>query len=866
MTAVSPLDRVLNALHDKGSKVRSSGAGFMAQCPNHPDEHESLSVSIGDDGRVLLHDHAGCAFKDIVDALGLVPAELFVATAAPRGRGLNGARKPTPAAKPNPKPATFYRSAIDCARALASYRHGELVDHYVYHRGGVDVGMVARVLLPDGSKEMPQGRCDEARWTPRGMDKPYPLFGVDDLAADVDVPIQLHEGEKKALLARSLGFCATSCAMGAGKAKHSDLSPLAGRVAHLFGDKDEPGRAHVADLAARAHACGAASVWVVTLPGLPEGGDLCDFVNSRRKRGASDEQIADDIREAIATATEVAAPVSTAPSAAESGAAAGDDEDDDEPLTDVTNARLLVDRRGAWLRHCASLGWLEWDSSRWVPCPNDEQLQHAVAVIEEFYAEAVGNLKQTVSELKDAMKADASDEAIKALKRELSRLSRIKKHAVESQKVSRLQAMLKLAASDPRITADAAAFDADPWLLNCTNGTVDLRTGELRDHREEDLLTQMAGASYDPHADCPLWKQTLAEVFAGEDSDEIISYVQRAAGYSATGLTREEVFFLLHGDGRNGKGVVAEALHRALGSYARNAPMSLFLEARNDGSKRFAVAEFRGVRMTVASEATEGRAFDLATIKGWTGGDTRYAEKKGRDPFEYRPTDKPWLLVNDKPKVKSWDIAFEERLRLVPFEHSFTGSRADKTRKLRLRAEISGILNWIVQGCLAWQKQGLMPPTRGRAAADEYKRESTRADEFISERLIRIAGMTVAQSDVYAAYRDWSRHRDHPTVPEQRFGTYLDAAGYERRKVRRGQVVVNAALRHDDPPSTVRDDGDDGDALLSQPPISNSESSLRDRVGTASPSSPSSHGTAADGRRASVDDGLPEQPGGRRRP
>lgn len=299
MTTPTPENRLNVFLAAVGGALRHSGRELVFRCPCHAnhrngDTNPSGNVCIGDDGRLLMTCRAGCATEDMVAAIGWTMADLM-----PPGNRLRSGRPP--------QEGKTYGSAEAVARVLARSR-GKLIEFYVYRAQGRDVGLVARVLSPEGRKEMPQARCVSGLWTRGGMAKPIPLFLRDQLlSARADLPVQIHEGEQKALLATKLGFVAVSCAMGAGKAAHTDLSPLAGRVLHVFPDNDPRGQDHARDVARRAYAAGATEVWLVTLPDLPEKGDIVDFCSARREAGLDDEQIADEIRDAITKATMVMA-------------------------------------------------------------------------------------------------------------------------------------------------------------------------------------------------------------------------------------------------------------------------------------------------------------------------------------------------------------------------------------------------------------------------------------------------------------------------------------------------------------------------------------------------------------------------------
>lgn len=301
-----PFARVVQSLGDR--VVRSTSRGVRARCPGHDDHDPSLDVDRGDDGRVLLCCRSnGCTPETIVAALDLKMADLFVSAT-----GL------LPHARPmEKKEPTRYPTPQALADAAARFKGGTLDGTFLYHdMNGEPVFGIVRVRLPNGEKEIPQFRPDTGGWVFGGPKGPRPLFRLPELlTASPDVPVLFFEGEQKAALAAFLGFTATSCSQGAGKAEYHDFAPLRGRIVVVFPDNNEVGRHHAADVARLAHAAGARSVSVAQLPDLPDKGDVVDFVTRRRDEGATDEEITREIDAAMAISAAIPAP--TPPAAAD---------------------------------------------------------------------------------------------------------------------------------------------------------------------------------------------------------------------------------------------------------------------------------------------------------------------------------------------------------------------------------------------------------------------------------------------------------------------------------------------------------------------------------------------------------------------
>jgi P4 family phage/plasmid primase-like protien len=443
-------------------------------------------------------------------------------------------------------------------------------------------------------------------------------------------------------------------------------------------------------------------------------------------------------------------------------------------VTDSGNAERFVTEARRVVRQCAGLGWLGWNGVQWTKGQAADALVYGLAkrLAHKFHSEAA--LAAQTTDYKDL-------------------LGRARRAASRQG----LEAMLALASKDALLQVDATDLDADPHLLNCPNGIVDLRTGELMPHDPKHLMTHLAGVPYDPEAKCPIWDRTVIEIFAAEDQAEMIDFVQLAFGYTLTGLTREEIFFLLWGDGRNGKGTIVKVLQHILGSYACVATMGLFLSQKNDSGKNFELAGLAGARLVVASEANADRSFDTSVLKMFTGSDKRRACHKHKPLFEYIPTDKLWLLVNDKPRVPSWDPAFGERCRLMPFENQFTVEKGnlDPNRKAKLLEELPGILAWAVRGSIRYFKEGMRAPKRVRVAVAEYRKENTRVAEFLDQHFMEVKNGELAQSRIYAHYRAWCQQQGCVVVADTRFGAYLADAGYDSKKGREGKIVLHIGVK-----------------------------------------------------------------------
>jgi hypothetical protein len=314
----------------------------------------------------------------------------------------------------------------------------------------------------------------------------------------------------------------------------------------------------------------------------------------------------------------------------------GDDGHDDEAsvaegtrpprfaLTDYGNAERLIAAYGRDLRYCYLWGkWLIWTGRRWELDETATVERWAKATVRAIYREA----------------ADTPDDKAR---------DALVKHATKSECVTRIQAMVNLAQSELGIPARPDDFDADPWLFNVQNGTLDRRTGELRPHRREELITKIAAVEYAREAVCPTWLAFLDRVFGG--NADLISFIRRATGYSMTGQTVEQVLLLLYGLGANGKSTLLEVVRATLGTYAGQADFATFL-ARDHDPVRNDIARLVGTRFVAAVEVEGGRRLAEVLVKTLTGGDTITARFLHREFFEFQPAFKLWLAANHRPVI-----------------------------------------------------------------------------------------------------------------------------------------------------------------------------------------------------------------------
>jgi putative DNA primase/helicase len=247
--------------------------------------------------------------------------------------------------------------------------------------------------------------------------------------------------------------------------------------------------------------------------------------------------------------------------------------------------------------------------------------------------------------------------------------------------------------ADQRIAVTVDEWDADPWLLNTPGGTVDLRTGQMRESDPRDKLTKVTGVSPDWSCPTPLWDQLLLRAAAGDM--ELIAFLQRVAGYSLTGSTAEHSLFFIFGTGANGKSTFINAITACAGEYHRVAPIETFTASKNQRHPT-ELAGLRGARLVTAVETEEGRRWDESKIKALTGGDTVSARFMRRDFFQYTPQFKLLIAGNHKPGLRLVDEAIRRRFNLIPFTVTIPSEERDPDLSEKLKAELPGILAWMI--------------------------------------------------------------------------------------------------------------------------------------------------------------------------
>lgn len=439
--------------------------------------------------------------------------------------------------------------------------------------------------------------------------------------------------------------------------------------------------------------------------------------------------------------------------------------------SDLGNARQFVEDHGQSLRYCYAIKkWIVWDGARWRLDSDGEVNRRAKQTALNLYAEA-------------ANEADPD------------RRQQLGKWALSSESRGRIEAMIDLAKSEPGIPVAPEELDADPWVLNCANGTIDLRTGQLTPFRREALCTKQIPVAFDPDAKCPIWKSFLGRIM--NENKELVNFLRRSVGYALTGDTSEQVIFIHHGSGANGKSTFMEAIRTLLGDYGKSADSTLLTMRKGDGVRND-VARLAGARFVSTAETESGRRLAETLVKQLTGGDTISARFLYAEFFEFSAQFKLFLSTNHKPVIRGTDKAIWRRIRLVPFEVTIPDDEQDSELPAKLRTELPGILAWALRGCLSWQQYGLGKPEKVADATAAYREEMDTLGGFLHDRCVLNKRAKTTTGELFKAYLEWCGDTAERPLTQRDFGIALGERGLKPSRTGKARYWNEIELVTDD--------------------------------------------------------------------
>jgi putative DNA primase/helicase len=733
--------------------AKHTSNGWQAKCPAHDDSVASLSIHQEGDGKVLLHCHAGCEPEIVLRAVGLKLSDLF--PERERSGSYDNSRR-----------TRKRKSAPSDSMIVAEYDYRDESGNLLYQAVRLDpkdFRLRRRVITSTSAGWA---------WNMDGVRKV--VYRLPEVMAAIAAgkPVVVVEGEKDVHTLERLGLTATCNPGGAGKWIKGYSPPFRGADVVILPDNDPPGRDH-AETVAKTMQGHAKRIRVVRLPDLPPKGDITDWV------------------EAGGTADELAKLIDSAPDwtpAPEVDITLGID---GEPLNDLGNARRLVKKHGDSVRFCYDAGkWYNWDGRRWSKDETGEIVRKAKDIVDAMFTQALAAKKKAENE--------ADDEALEAAKT-------FERHAITSGNHRRIMSMISQAESEPGVPILANELDKDPWHFNCPNGTIDLRTGELRPHNRSDLISKICPIPYDPQAKCPTWERFLQEVF--QSDEELIRFVHTASGYTLTGDTREQVFFILHGCGSNGKSTFIMALRDIFGDYETKTSTDTLIEKNSNNTND--IAALRAARFVNAIETSAGKRLAEALVKELTGQDAVSARFLYQEFFTFVPVFKLWLACNHVPVIQGQDHGIWRRVRLVPFGVQFRepeepiGPYKDKALPEKLKSEYEGILAWLVRGCLDWQNGGLPSAKAVRAATGKLQQDMDVLGGFLAECCVFQNSAEVSAKELYSSYCQWAEGNREKPLSQRWFGLRLSERGTcERIHRRTGWFWIGIRLVDESDPVT----------------------------------------------------------------
>jgi putative DNA primase/helicase len=453
--------------------------------------------------------------------------------------------------------------------------------------------------------------------------------------------------------------------------------------------------------------------------------------------------------------------------------------------TDLGNGRRFVRQHGQNVRYVKEWEWLVWNGKAWEQDQTGAVMRLAKKTALSIFDEAKACMR-LAEKYQDIAKAAAEANDLTAAEKATDQASKLQKTAKElnawaltSQGAARLEAMVKLAKSEFPIPARPEDFDKDPWLFNCNNCTVDLRSGKQSPHRREDMITKLCPVDYDPQAICPTWQRALLQWM--DNKQHMAEFLQRLVGYSMTGDVSEQKLPFLYGLGSNGKSTFVITLLAMLGkAYSTQAAPDLLTAGRDAHPTE--VADLRGMRLVASIEVEDGKKMAENLVKQLTGGDKLKARFMRQDFFTFEPTHKILLVANHKPVITGTDHAIWRRVMLIPFTVTIADGEKDPRLPAKLQSELPGILAWAIRGCLDWQERGLQIPDEVRAATEEYKAESDILATFLDECTVKVDDAKIKAGKLYLAWKAWCEANGHNSKNGTWFGKEIAKRGYTKEQ------------------------------------------------------------------------------------
>jgi putative DNA primase/helicase len=795
-----------------GQAEEQSDGGYLALCPAHKDSRPSLRIWRGDDNKVRITCRSGCKPDEVVKAANLTWSDMFNAT----GEGLT-VTKEKPALVGTAQTAALAMYVDDTSGLLQSLEadYGIVQARtYLHDRFGVSAELARELELgysgpfkfPFASRAFTSfprvtvpfknfrgivhalqgrdlsGKCP-GRWV--GLTNPegarWGQYGVFRGQGGYGVTL-ITEGPGDALTAAAVGYDAVAI-RGAALAGTPELVEelargLEGSQVIVAGDNDTAGMGFTKRLSAGLSKHGI-TVYMLQIP--TDGWDLTDW------RKDSPEDFPAALHKAVKRAEPYSETKGLLVDAA-TGALVPDattatravelitEFSERYGTSDVLSAHALVAFTGGTIKYAKGLGFYVWDGKVW------HQSETKVRQLIHFMGASLSVAASTIPDAGEHTKKIAS-------------------HFMNTRSIDALIRELKAV---PAVQVSADEFDARPELLSFSNGTVDLRTGELRAHNKADMLTASLPIEFDPDAKAPRFEAFLSEIMPG--LPDMPAYLRRLCGYGISGSTSEQCFAVLHGSGANGKSVLTDTLTEVFGQITTTTAFSTF-EDKGSGGIPNDIAALRGARLVMASEGDSGRPMSEAVLKRVTGKDKVTARFMRQEFFTFAPTFLIMLATNHKPNFKGQDEGLWRRVKMIPFNRYFAPDERDYDLSEKLLAESAGIVAWAVRGAVEWFANGLQDPAAVKNATKEFRETADGLQGFMPGVLEATGNEDdrILGNEAFSMYLDWCEAENLPQKERWRRTTFYRAM--EERKVTRRKTAQGITLfgvrpmHHDDAPA-----------------------------------------------------------------
>ncbi|WP_405061923.1 phage/plasmid primase, P4 family [Kribbella sp. NBC_01505] len=764
---------------DRFSEVDEEANGYAVTCPSHDDSTPTLRVIYNAERKLIgLKCRAGCKTTDVVAALDLSMSALFNVEPGDLAnvRAAGGVPEPVGIAHKAALRMYLDKAARPVADFPAAPQGVPAID-YVFHRFGIvheqavalgigydegatPSGIVSlsrelyrdtpRLVVPfndfDGHPHYLQARAldpayaGRAKWSgpanPDGASWGRYGWFPGDLPWD---EVIVTEGPGDGLTSVGAGYDTLLIRGAAIGLTDEVLADLAARFPDktfiLAGDNDRGGRQFNQLVGERLTSAGL-TVHVLEIP----AGDLSEW------READPDAFYPALTEAISSGKPWIPAAAEQPNTPNTPTRT-DPAEDQLPHTELANAIRLARRLNHHLRYTPALGFLVWNGAAW-------EIDKRSSVRAAAQQSAIDLMTEALAMPRDVEGSPIAKRRAAALR-----------WAHDSQRSRGIEAVMNEVKALPGIAVDAGDLDTKPDLLACRNGTIDLRTGELKPADPNDLLTKALHIDYNPDAEAPRWTSFLAECFP--DNGDVVDYLRRLVGYGITGYSTEQCYVMLHGSGGNGKSVFTTALFDVFAPITANVGIETFLTGSNtaDGSSSSPdVAALRGSRLVLTSEAEAGARMAEAKIKRLTGGDPVTARHLYKEAFTFMPSFLLMLSTNAIPEVRDNSDGIWRRQKIVEWKQQFKGKRKDSGLSAKLHAEREGILAWAVRGAIEWYRSGLLEPKSVTDTVNGYQAEADKLLEFYPGFLVHDEESWMSRADLYKAYEEWCENEGnkHP--------------------------------------------------------------------------------------------------------